>query len=87
MKPDFCTSLNANCTHFKYCPKCSHAIYRGRARLTSGGRLYRWEFSPQYGPVFSRRARGDCNWIPGQRHPVWKAFSEWRARKFERADQ
>lgn len=79
-KPDICTSNNAKCQPpMAYCSKCSHAIYFGRAVV--GGRVYRWEYSPRFGPLFAKAgSKAEPDWMPNGRHKVWKAFGKWLER-------
>ena len=75
-RPDTCTSLNCKDFESDYCVKCSHALYFGEGYV--GTRLWKWEFSPMFGPAFymadgwSIRLRQ-----PGEKHPVWDIFEEW----------
>jgi hypothetical protein len=80
MKLSDCTSLACQGYDCDYCPKCSHAIYRGSA--TIDGRKYTWEHNPYHGPLFACAAIGKEDWLPHHRHAVWKAFSKWHDRHF-----
>lgn len=83
VRPNICTSLQCSPPK-RHCRDCSHAIYTGRAEID--GRVYRWEHSPQFGPLFSRSRSGECDWSPHARHKVWQVFQEWHDRKFGRAN-
>ena len=72
-KPFICTSLNDCPPGNPHCLRCSHAIYRGQALVS--GQLYKWEFAPMWGPRFWRR--GEYDWSPHPRHPVWDAVGRW----------
>jgi len=84
VKPDICSSFSGCRPPTNYCRNCSHAHFEGRATIK--GRLYRWEFNPVFGPLFSRRDQGECDWTPHARHPVWAAFQRWHDRKFRKAN-
>jgi hypothetical protein len=80
VRPSICTSLSCGAPPRPHCRDCSHAIYEGRASVR--GRVYRWEHTPRWGPLFSRKLTGECEWLPGARHPVWTAYERWHDRKF-----
>jgi len=82
LTPDICTGTCATMPQY-HCRECSHAIFFGKAVVN--GIKYRWEHCPRFGPLFSRKKDGECDWTPHQRHPVWKAFQKWHDRKFGRA--
>ena len=82
MKLYECTSLRCNNYDCDYCPKCSHAIYKGSK--TINGRKYEWEFNPRHGPLFTCKAIGKAEWLPNYRHPAWKAFANWHERNTEK---
>jgi hypothetical protein len=84
VRPSICTSLSCGKPPQPHCRDCSHAIYRGKATLNRT--RYRWEHNPQFGPLFSRRKAGECDWTPHGRHPVWIAFQRWHDRKFGKAN-
>ena len=84
VRPWICTSTRCGEPPQPHCRDCSHAIYRGKATLNRT--TYRWEHSPQFGPLFSRRAAGECDWIPHGRHPVWICFQRWHDKKFGKAN-
>ena len=84
VRPSICTSTRCGEPPQPHCRDCSHAIYKGTATLSRT--TYRWEHSPQFGPLFSRRKAGECDWTPGARHPVWIAFQRWHDRKFGKAN-
>ena len=74
-KPDICTSLRCGPPN-SHCVECSHAIYKGRGVVD--GRVYRWEHSPRFGPLFTKAGgKGEPDWVPNGRHGVWKVFQEW----------
>ena len=81
--PSICTSMQCGPPPKPHCRECSHAIYKGHAVIA--GRVYRWEHSPQFGPLFSRARGGFCDWSPHGRHAVWAAFQKWHDRKFGKA--
>jgi len=72
-KPTICTSSHCDNLGCDYCPRCSHAIYRGSATIDR--RKYEFEFEPMFGVNFKRKNKYD--WIPAQRHKAWKAFEKW----------
>lgn len=78
--PDICSSFHCTSYPCDYCRKCSHAYFNGSAVID--GRKYRWEFNPRFGPSFSSRLGGECEWVPNSRHKVWKAFEKWHSKKF-----
>lgn len=84
VRPSICTSLRCGEPPQPHCRDCSHAIYRGKATLNRT--TYRWEHNPQFGPLFSRRKVGECDWTPHARHPVWTAFQRWHDAKFGKAN-
>jgi hypothetical protein len=84
VRPSICTSLRCGEPPQPHCRACSHAIYRGKATLNRT--TYRWEHNPQFGPLFSRRQDGVCDWTPNGRHPVWIAFQRWHDAKFGKAN-
>jgi len=80
LTPQICTSLN-NCEPPKpHCRDCSHAVFKGMC--TIGNTTYRWEHSPQFGPLFGRTRFGECRWVPHTRHKVWDAFQAWHDKVF-----
>ena len=80
VRPDICTSMICSPPQH-HCRDCSHAIYKGDVIIS--GKFYRWEHSPQFGPLFARNRReDDCNWSPSAKHPVWKQFQRWHDKKF-----
>jgi hypothetical protein len=80
LKVYFCTSLRCVDYDCDYCPECSHAWYRGAARIN--GRTYEWDYNPHHGPIFACPSIGKRDWLPHQRHEVWIRFEEWRTRHF-----
>ena len=71
-----CTSLN-NCAGGDYCARCSHARFEGEGR-DKRGKLWRWEFSPQYGPLFLRTDGEPLVHQPiREDHPAWEPFEAW----------
>jgi hypothetical protein len=75
-KPWSCSSLSSCEPPQTYCIECSHATFRGQA--TINGKRYRWEWRPYYGVEFYRR--GEFDWTPNVKHPVWAEFEKWLAR-------
>lgn len=82
LKPEICTSGSGCEPPQEHCRECSHAVFV--ARMKAGGRIYRLEYSPRFGPEFGRagQKKVDTRWLPRSGHPVWKAFAEWHKRKF-----
>ena len=75
-KPDECTSLDCISFGGDYCPKCSHALYFGEGYV--GQRLWKWEFSPMFGPNFYMADGQTIRYRqPGERHPVWSVWEQW----------
>ena len=70
--PDECTSLGCLPDNHDYCPKCSHAIFKGATN--AAGQLLTWEYSPQFGPEFNID-------LP-ENHKGWDLFYEWLERHF-----
>ena len=83
MRLSDCTSFNCQSFDCDYCRKCSHAIYRGSKTIQ--GREYEWEFNPYHGPLFACKTIGKKDWLPHNRHAVWKAFGKWHDRHFSNA--
>ena len=84
MKPNQCTSIRAaltgeGCTDYPtYCPKCSHALYVGQGK-DKNGKLWRWQFSPMFGPDFLKKNGDFLKRQPaGEDHSAWGPFSEWQ---------
>ncbi|MFH1744503.1 MAG: hypothetical protein ABIH23_36325 [bacterium] len=80
LKLHACSSFNCGDLDCDYCPNCSHAYYKGTARI--GGRQHEWEFNPYHGPLFACKALGKDSWLPHHRHEVWKRFEKWYTRYF-----
>lgn len=72
-----CNSLNS-CRGGSYCRKCSHAVYTGQGKDRTG-HLWRWEFSPQFGPLFVG-VRGEALERQPIRpnHRAWEPFEKWQ---------
>jgi hypothetical protein len=73
-EPTVCTSMGCRPPQ-SYCPNCSHAIYEGAATIND--REYRWQHSPQFGPLFWRRMTCKYDWTPHISHPIWRAYEAW----------
>jgi hypothetical protein len=58
---------------------CCTPTHQGEG-VDRNGRLWRWEFSPQFGPLFVNQ-QGDPLLVQpmSERHPVWPVFNEWLA--------
>jgi hypothetical protein len=79
LTPDVCTGRCSTVPQ-SYCPKCSHAIWFGTAKV--GKFTWRWEHQSHCGPLFFRKGKGEEREIwPFERHPVWKKFDAWLKRK------
>jgi len=77
MKPDICTSLNCNNMGCDCCQKCSHAIFSGEGK-DRNGKIWRWEFSPQFGPLFvGKRGNSLKNQPIMPWHRAWEPFETW----------
>jgi len=81
MTPSICTSAHCSPPQ-KHCPQCSHAIYKGR--VTVKGKVYRFEFTPMWGPMVWAKCKDDYDWTPNARHPFWNAFQMWYERNFKK---
>ena len=76
---DICTSLTG-CRPCDYCRKCSHSLTFGEGRDT-GGRLWKWEFNPWFGPLFLRADGEPLKRQPiAENHPAWAPFEAWQKR-------
>ena len=77
MKPDICTSFICSGSSKGYCKECSHAIWYGEGK-DSNEKNWRWEFSPQFGPLFLRKDKEPLKNQPiKENHPSWKPFYKW----------
>lgn len=83
--PSVCTSGSCGEPPQPHCRDCSHAIFEHRVMI--GDNVYRWEYSPQHGPLFSRKGTGECDWTPNARHKVWKVFQAWHDRTFPKVPE
>lgn len=46
------------------------------------GRMWRWEFSKQFGPVFVDKTHGDPLYVqPAENSPAWPVFELWLAER------
>ena len=76
MKPDICTSLSCVPPQ-DYCPECSHALFLGEG-TDKNGKLWRWEFSPRFGPLFLRKDGEPLSRQPIRAdHRAWVPFDSW----------
>jgi hypothetical protein len=75
-KPDDCTGRCSKPN--PYCPKCSHAIYKGSEFTVIGKYSFviSWEFQPYYGYIF-KGGNFRPNRQPGSRNKIWKTVTEW----------
>jgi len=68
-----CSSFHCANYHCDYCKKCSHANFFQEQEYN--GKLYRWTFSPMWGPLFCNKDWNDCKCQPVSPYSVkWKAF-------------
>ena len=80
LMPDICNSMS-DCTPPKdYCCECSHAQYR--VELLVNHRTNRFEFNPQFGPIFMSSKWEPLKRQPTDKNPVWDAFEKWYDEKF-----
>ncbi len=78
-----CTSYSCKSLGCDYCLKCSHAIWKGEG-IAPNGKIWRWEFSPRFGPFFLRKDGELLKYQPvpvenpdKKEHPAWVLFGEW----------
>lgn len=81
LKLHSCSSTHCADHNCDYCPNCSHSVYSGSA--TIDGRKYEWFHNTWYGPLFACKSIGKRDWLPGERHQVWKYFQRWHYRNFK----
>ena len=71
-----CTSLN--CTGEAgtkpHCPECSHLLVYDTVEVR--GKKYKFEFAPRFG--FQLEKKGEYDWSPSHRNPVWKELQAWQ---------
>jgi len=71
-----CNSFHS-CQLCNYCRQCSHSSFLGSG-CDETGHLWRWDFSPQFGPLFLRKDGEPLAHQPeGADHPAWGAFEKW----------
>jgi len=86
MKPDSCTSLycSPDETSTDYCLKCNHAIWFGSGK-DRNGKLWQWEYTPLYGPLFvGKRGEPLARQPIQENHRAWEPFEKWKKAKFRR---
>lgn len=74
-----CNSLNCSSSPGRnsHCPNCSHLELHGSG-VDPGGRVWRWAFSPLFGPTFLRAERGEMARQPDPlTSPAWDLFQTW----------
>ncbi len=86
MKPDACSSTMCSNLGCDYCKECSHGTFLGEGQ-DAQGKIWRWEFSGMFGPLFVRK-----NGEPLKNQPVskndhaWEAFTPWHD-EFKKAEK
>ena len=81
-----CASLNAACVPpTDYCSKCSHAYWPGSG-TDSNGKLWKFQFNPQHGPIFLRQDGEPLKNQPGEKSGAWQVFKSWHMIKKEKDD-
>lgn len=48
---------------------------------TVNGRKWRWDYTNWGGPIFLNKDGTDRKRLPGEKHPVWKAFEKWERKR------
>jgi len=81
LTPDICSSLSGCAPPQDHCRECSHAYWQ--VEVVVNGKTNRFEFNPQFGPIFM-----NCNWDPLKRQPCEKnpvrdEFEKWHNKKFK----
>ena len=91
MKPDFCPKAYCITDH-KDCPECKYAFYKGEG-IDSTGKLWRWEYRPQFGVDFVTKAGKRLKFQPRRKaeriglrqptkiNPAWELFYKWKKEK------
>lgn len=79
MKPDFCPKAYCITDH-KDCPICKYAFYKGEG-VDSTGKLWRWEYRPQFGVDFVTKAGKHVKYQPVEGDPAWDLFYKWKKEK------
>lgn len=74
-----CTSLRCGSVPGEnpHCDSCSHALYEGHGEDVAG-KVWRWTFNPQFGPLFLRKDGEPLARQPiRENHPAWGPFQRW----------
>ncbi len=81
MEPDYCNSMHCSNYGCDYCMECSHAIFFGKG-IDKNEKLWKWEFSPYYGPTFLKKDGEPRKCQPSyEKHPAWEPFEKWLKEK------
>jgi len=81
MRPDICTSTRCK-DYGDYCRECPHAIWLGDGP-DQNGKIWRWEFTPRFGPMFVGKRGEPLGRQPVQEnHRAWEPFEKWHKKKF-----
>ena len=88
MKPDICTSPicdqndydKCHESGYRDCPKCKYAFYKGEG-TDKDGKIWRWEYRPQFGPEFVTKAGWLVKYQPIEGDPAWDLFYRWKKEK------
>ncbi len=88
MKPDICTSTicdwnDCDIYHdssYRHCPDCLHAFYKGEGP-DGTGKLWRWEYRPQFGVDFVTKAGKLVKYQPCEGDPAWELYEKWKKKR------
>jgi len=83
INPDLCTSLSS-CQGGDYCRECSHSLFFGEVFVND--KKWTFEFSPQFGPMFTNKDGEPKKVQPAEKNPVWDEFQKWYDKKFKQQE-